>query len=134
MELKDLKNLRPKDRENLEKVVDTLKKQGLNVFLTGSCLDRKDYSDIDLVVSGYLDDASPLNKAKNVLTKEYGAKTIRAESTDELDRLREGWTDWVYTNSLISAHYILELKGTQFHISYSRDPFALNQNSERVKL
>lgn len=121
-EFETLPNLQPKDAPNLKKVVDALKKQGAEVYVTGSVLENTGYNDIDLVV----DIPSPREEGKTEIVvkylKENGVKVLNRKPFDE---------PYGYAGSLLLTRHRINVRGTIIDISETTDPFEYNPLEKR---
>ena len=139
-----LEYIKPEDRENLERVVNVLKEDNFIVFITGSCLDRKDYKDIDLVVQNADPRRENLYGSIEKLKQKFNISDVEAKAEKtRVDEWRENGggiggmsTSQLgpYVNSVILKRYTFTFENSKFDVSHSDKPFGLAKYVKKIML
>ncbi|UCH88450.1 MAG: hypothetical protein JSV49_09320 [Thermoplasmata archaeon] len=124
------KYIKDKDKPNLMEVVNILKSQNLDVYISGSAIMVPEYSDIDLLI------CDPNFVIKDTENKdEFEISPLAQTAIDGIinregvnlkksDHERSGG----YIGSKISGYrWEFDYKGTNIDISYAQEPFGLTR-------
>jgi hypothetical protein len=124
------KFIKERDKPNLKEVVEILKSQNLDVYISGSAIMVAEYSDIDILIC---DPSIVINPAAG---KDEFEISPRAQTAVDTVMNREGVTlrkqeqerSGGYSGSKISGYrWELDFKGTYIDISYAQEPFGLTR-------
>ncbi len=113
------RNLRTEDRPTVERVVESLHEHGFEVYATGSSLERRDYGDIDLVLS----------------PRDVGRTTLERSRRALDDAISSFWQECLRNNLLgFEPGYCLKVEG-EYHLPPNKDKetYAFSGVEERRK-
>jgi hypothetical protein len=122
--------IKDRDKPHLKEVVDILKSQNLDVYISGSAIMVPEYSDIDLLI------CDPSIVIKETVDKEEFEISPRAQTAVDTVMNRDGVNlrkqeqerSGGYSGSKISGYrWELNYKGTYIDISYAQEPFGLTR-------
>ena len=124
------KFIKEKDKSNLKEVVDILKSQDLDVYISGSAIMVPEYSDIDLLI------CDPNFAFIDTSKKDEFDISPRAKTGIDIILNKEGVTlkkkdheySGGYSGSSISGYrWEFDYNGTAIDISYAQEPFGLTR-------
>jgi hypothetical protein len=122
--------IKEKDKSNLKEVIDILKSQGLDVYITGSAIMVPEYSDIDLLI------CDPIFVIKGTADEKEFEMSPRAQTGVDNITNQEGVIlkkkdheySGGYAGSSISGYrWEFDYKGTSIDVSYAQEPGGLTR-------
>jgi hypothetical protein len=124
------KFIKDKDKPNLKAIVDILKAQNLDVYISGSAIMVPEYSDIDLLICDPSFVIKGTEKAEEFEMSPRAKAAIDSLINLEGVNLKKQEHDYGggYAGSIIAGYrWEFDLNGTNIDISYAQEPGGLTR-------